>query len=162
MEGHNRVLLSTTPNPLATSSHPTPPQPQPPLSQPPCRFVRLDLDPGSITWRRVLDTNDRFLRQITIGQGPQVGGRLGGAGRSLRCALRCAALVQRTSRVERRRRPSAASLLAAALSPRPGSLCVPAQCDHALPTSPDALSHCVPWPDTPTPAPLGVSHRRRA
>jgi len=33
------------------------------------RFVRLDIDPESITWRRVLDTNDRFLRGITIGQG---------------------------------------------------------------------------------------------
>jgi formyltetrahydrofolate synthetase len=35
------------------------------------RFARLDIDPASITWRRVLDTNDRMLRQITIGQGPE-------------------------------------------------------------------------------------------
>src|SRR5271170_4524676 len=35
------------------------------------RFVRLDIDPDSITWRRVTDTNDRMLRQITIGQGPE-------------------------------------------------------------------------------------------
>ena len=35
------------------------------------RFVRLDIDPDSITWRRVVDTNDRFLREITIGQGPE-------------------------------------------------------------------------------------------
>ena len=34
------------------------------------RFVRLDIDPDSITWRRVVDTNDRMLRTITIGQGP--------------------------------------------------------------------------------------------
>jgi formyltetrahydrofolate synthetase len=34
------------------------------------RFARLDIDPDSITWRRVVDTNDRMLRQITIGQGP--------------------------------------------------------------------------------------------
>jgi methylenetetrahydrofolate dehydrogenase (NADP+) / methenyltetrahydrofolate cyclohydrolase / formyltetrahydrofolate synthetase len=34
------------------------------------RFVRLDIDPESITMRRVVDTNDRFLREITIGQGP--------------------------------------------------------------------------------------------
>jgi len=34
------------------------------------RFVRLDIDPDSITWRRVIDINDRFLRTITIGQGP--------------------------------------------------------------------------------------------
>jgi formyltetrahydrofolate synthetase len=33
------------------------------------RFSRLDIDPDSITWRRVTDTNDRMLRQITIGQG---------------------------------------------------------------------------------------------
>ncbi len=35
------------------------------------RFARLDIDPSTITWRRVLDTNDRMLRQITIGQGPE-------------------------------------------------------------------------------------------
>lgn len=34
------------------------------------RFARLDVDPDSITWNRVMDTNDRFLRRITIGQGP--------------------------------------------------------------------------------------------
>ncbi|KAK5857226.1 hypothetical protein PBY51_010484 [Eleginops maclovinus] len=32
------------------------------------RFARLDIEPSSITWHRVLDTNDRFLRKITIGQ----------------------------------------------------------------------------------------------
>ncbi|HSQ25586.1 MAG TPA: formate--tetrahydrofolate ligase [Anaerolineales bacterium] len=35
------------------------------------RFVRLDIDPDNITWRRVVDTNDRFLREITIGKGPE-------------------------------------------------------------------------------------------
>ncbi|MGH9647742.1 MAG: formate--tetrahydrofolate ligase [Bryobacteraceae bacterium] len=35
------------------------------------RFARLDIDPDTITWRRVVDTNDRFLRQITVGQGPE-------------------------------------------------------------------------------------------
>lgn len=35
------------------------------------RFARLDIDPDSITWRRVVDTNDRFLREITIGEGPE-------------------------------------------------------------------------------------------
>jgi formyltetrahydrofolate synthetase len=34
------------------------------------RFVRLDIDPDTITWRRVVDTNDRYLRGITIGRGP--------------------------------------------------------------------------------------------
>src|SRR5580658_1476933 len=35
------------------------------------RFARLDIDPESIAWRRVIDTNDRMLRQITIGQGTE-------------------------------------------------------------------------------------------
>jgi formyltetrahydrofolate synthetase len=35
------------------------------------RFARLDIDPDSITWRRVVDTNDRFLREIEIGLGPE-------------------------------------------------------------------------------------------
>lgn len=33
------------------------------------RFVRLDIDPETITWRRVVDTNDRYLREIVIGHG---------------------------------------------------------------------------------------------
>ena len=39
------------------------------------RFVRLDIHPETITWKRVMDTNDRMLRQITIGEGPQEKGR---------------------------------------------------------------------------------------
>ena len=34
------------------------------------RFARLDIDPDTITWRRVVDINDRHLRSVTIGQGP--------------------------------------------------------------------------------------------
>uniref|UniRef100_A0A452RIP5 formate--tetrahydrofolate ligase n=1 Tax=Ursus americanus TaxID=9643 RepID=A0A452RIP5_URSAM len=34
------------------------------------KFARLNIDPSTITWQRVLDTNDRFLRKITIGQAP--------------------------------------------------------------------------------------------
>ncbi|KAL7615423.1 hypothetical protein Lser_V15G08108 [Lactuca serriola] len=34
------------------------------------KFARLDIDPDSITWRRVMDVNDRFLRKISVGQGP--------------------------------------------------------------------------------------------
>jgi formate--tetrahydrofolate ligase len=32
------------------------------------KFVRLDLDADRVTWRRVVDMNDRFLRQITVGR----------------------------------------------------------------------------------------------
>lgn len=34
------------------------------------KFARLDIDPETVTWRRVTDTNDRLLRGITVGQGP--------------------------------------------------------------------------------------------
>src|SRR5262249_1335247 len=35
------------------------------------RSPRLDIDPETITWRGVVDTNDRMLRQITVGQGAE-------------------------------------------------------------------------------------------
>lgn len=34
------------------------------------KFVRLDIDPKTITWKRVLDLNDRSLRGITINEAP--------------------------------------------------------------------------------------------
>ncbi|XP_050295926.1 C-1-tetrahydrofolate synthase, cytoplasmic [Anthonomus grandis grandis] len=34
------------------------------------RFARLDIDPEHVLWNRVVDINDRFLREITIGQAP--------------------------------------------------------------------------------------------
>ena len=32
------------------------------------RFARLNIDPATISWNRVMNVNDRFLRKITIGQ----------------------------------------------------------------------------------------------
>ena len=40
------------------------------------RFARLDIDPDTVTWQRVIDTNDRFLRKITIGQSATEKGRV--------------------------------------------------------------------------------------
>jgi formate--tetrahydrofolate ligase len=34
-------------------------------------FARLNIDPSTITWQRVLDTCDRHLRQIQVGIGPK-------------------------------------------------------------------------------------------
>lgn len=39
------------------------------------RFVRLNIEPSTITWNRVVDTCDRFLRQITVGQSKAEKGR---------------------------------------------------------------------------------------
>jgi formyltetrahydrofolate synthetase len=36
---------------------------------------RLDIDPYRLTWNRVLDVNDRALRNIVIGLGPELDGR---------------------------------------------------------------------------------------
>ncbi|NTU51249.1 MAG: formate--tetrahydrofolate ligase, partial [Candidatus Aminicenantes bacterium] len=35
------------------------------------RLFRLDIDPDTVTWNRVIDVNDRFLRRIWIGLGPE-------------------------------------------------------------------------------------------
>jgi methylenetetrahydrofolate dehydrogenase (NADP+)/methenyltetrahydrofolate cyclohydrolase/formyltetrahydrofolate synthetase len=34
------------------------------------KFARLDIDPETVTWCRCVDVNDRMLRGITVGQGP--------------------------------------------------------------------------------------------
>ena len=34
------------------------------------RFVRLNVDRDTLTWRRATDTNDRLLREITVGESP--------------------------------------------------------------------------------------------
>ena len=38
------------------------------------RFARLDIDPANVTWRRVIDVNDRFLREIEVGLGKDEAG----------------------------------------------------------------------------------------
>jgi methylenetetrahydrofolate dehydrogenase (NADP+) / methenyltetrahydrofolate cyclohydrolase / formyltetrahydrofolate synthetase len=50
------------------------PDPDALLPQEQTRFVRLDIDPDKIQWRRVVDVNDRFLREIEIGLGPEEAG----------------------------------------------------------------------------------------
>eukprot|EP01087_Luapelamoeba_hula_P000601 TRINITY_DN10450_c0_g2_i1.p1 TRINITY_DN10450_c0_g2~~TRINITY_DN10450_c0_g2_i1.p1 ORF type:complete len:637 (+),score=130.28 TRINITY_DN10450_c0_g2_i1:18-1928(+) len=35
------------------------------------RFSRLDLDLATLTWNRVIDTNDRFMRGVSVGQGKE-------------------------------------------------------------------------------------------
>ena len=35
------------------------------------RMFRLDIDPAGITWNRVIDISDRFLRVVKIGLGPE-------------------------------------------------------------------------------------------
>ncbi|KAJ7063315.1 formate--tetrahydrofolate ligase-domain-containing protein [Mycena amicta] len=64
------------------------------------RFARLDVDPATITWNRVLDTNDRFLRKITIGQGPAEKGHEREAGFDIAVASECMAVLALTTGLE--------------------------------------------------------------
>ncbi|KAF2832349.1 FTHFS-domain-containing protein [Ophiobolus disseminans] len=57
------------------------------------RFARLDIDPETITWRRVLDVNDRHLRQITIGQAPTEKGHTRETGFDISVASECMAIL---------------------------------------------------------------------
>jgi methylenetetrahydrofolate dehydrogenase (NADP+)/methenyltetrahydrofolate cyclohydrolase/formyltetrahydrofolate synthetase len=57
------------------------------------RFARLDIDPDTITWRRVLDVNDRHLRGITIGQAPTEKGQTRETGFDISVASECMAIL---------------------------------------------------------------------
>jgi methylenetetrahydrofolate dehydrogenase (NADP+)/methenyltetrahydrofolate cyclohydrolase/formyltetrahydrofolate synthetase/formate--tetrahydrofolate ligase len=61
------------------------------------RFARLDIDPDTITWRRVVDTNDRFLRQITVGQGPEEKGAARSTGFDIAVASEIMAVLALTT-----------------------------------------------------------------
>ncbi|VFR02892.1 unnamed protein product [Cuscuta campestris] len=61
------------------------------------KFVRLDIDPSSITWKRVMDVNDRFLRKITIGQGPDEKGMVRETGFDISVASEIMAVLALTT-----------------------------------------------------------------
>ncbi|KAK9782730.1 putative C-1-tetrahydrofolate synthase [Seiridium cardinale] len=57
------------------------------------RFARLDIDPETITWRRVLDVNDRHLRGITVGTAPTEKGQTRETGFDISVASECMAIL---------------------------------------------------------------------
>jgi methylenetetrahydrofolate dehydrogenase (NADP+)/methenyltetrahydrofolate cyclohydrolase/formyltetrahydrofolate synthetase len=61
------------------------------------RFARLDIDIDSVTVRRVIDTNDRFLRTITIGQGPEEKGMTRSTGFDITVASEVMAILALTT-----------------------------------------------------------------
>jgi formyltetrahydrofolate synthetase len=61
------------------------------------RFVRLDVDPSTITWRRVVDINDRHLRVITVGQGPKEKGHTRQTGFDITVASEIMAILALTT-----------------------------------------------------------------
>jgi methylenetetrahydrofolate dehydrogenase (NADP+) / methenyltetrahydrofolate cyclohydrolase / formyltetrahydrofolate synthetase len=57
------------------------------------RFARLDIDPDTITWRRVLDVSDRHLRGIKVGQAPTEKGHSRDTGFDISVASECMAIL---------------------------------------------------------------------
>ena len=61
------------------------------------KFVRLDIDPETITWRRVVDINDRHLREIEIGLGPKEHGHTRRTGYDITVASEIMAILALTT-----------------------------------------------------------------
>uniref|UniRef100_A0AAR2JT10 C-1-tetrahydrofolate synthase, cytoplasmic n=1 Tax=Pygocentrus nattereri TaxID=42514 RepID=A0AAR2JT10_PYGNA len=80
------------------------------------RFARLDIDPESITWQRVLDTNDRFLRKITVGQSPTEKGHTRTAQFDITVASEIMAVLALTSSMEDMRQRLAKMVVATSRS----------------------------------------------
>ena len=57
------------------------------------KFARLDIDPETITWRRVLDVNDRHLRSIIVGKAPTEKGTERETGFDISVASECMAIL---------------------------------------------------------------------
>ncbi|GAA5845755.1 hypothetical protein JCM9279_006098 [Rhodotorula babjevae] len=57
------------------------------------RFARLDIDPEKISWHRVVDTNDRYLRKIQTGLGPAEQGKTLETGFDIAVASECMAVL---------------------------------------------------------------------
>ncbi|KAJ5357558.1 Formate-tetrahydrofolate ligase FTHFS [Penicillium brevicompactum] len=64
------------------------------------RFARLDIDPETITWRRVLDVNDRHLRGITVGQAATEKGHSRDTGFDISVASECMAILALSNDLE--------------------------------------------------------------
>jgi formyltetrahydrofolate synthetase len=61
------------------------------------RFARLDIDPNGIQWRRVVDVNDRFLREIQVGLGKDELGHEHRSGYDISVASEIMAILALTS-----------------------------------------------------------------
>lgn len=83
------------------------------------KFVRLDIDPDTITWRRVVDCNDRHLRSITIGQGPAEKGHTRSTGFDITVASECMAVLALSSSLSDMRERLGSMVVASSRSGEP-------------------------------------------
>jgi methylenetetrahydrofolate dehydrogenase (NADP+)/methenyltetrahydrofolate cyclohydrolase/formyltetrahydrofolate synthetase len=63
-------------------------------------FARLDIDESTITWRRVIDINDRFLREIEVGRGKDEAGFEHKSGYDITVASEIMAILALTTDLE--------------------------------------------------------------
>jgi len=61
------------------------------------KFAFLDIDENKIMWNRVVDINDRYLRKITVGQGPEEKGRTRSTGFDITVASEIMAILALTT-----------------------------------------------------------------
>ncbi len=64
------------------------------------RFARLDIDYSGVQWRRVIDINDRMLREITVGQGKDEAGFEHKSGYDITVASEIMAILALTTSLE--------------------------------------------------------------
>ena len=64
------------------------------------RFARLDIDPNGVQWRRVIDVNDRFLREIEVGLGKEEAGFEHRSGYDITVASEIMAILALTTSLE--------------------------------------------------------------
>lgn len=64
------------------------------------RFARLDIDAATVTWRRVIDVNDRMLREVEVGLGPDEKGFEHRSGYDITVASEIMAILALTTGIE--------------------------------------------------------------
>ncbi len=64
------------------------------------RFARLDIDESTIAWRRVIDINDRFLREVQVGMGKDEAGFEHRSGYDITVASEIMAVLALTTSLE--------------------------------------------------------------
>jgi len=64
------------------------------------QFAYLDIDPDGVTWNRVIDISDRFLRRIQVGLGPDEKGRSRITGFDITVASELMAILALTTGLE--------------------------------------------------------------
>ena len=64
------------------------------------RFARLDMDEKTVTWRRVVDINDRMLREVEVGRGKDENGHAHMSGYDITVASEIMAVLALTTGIE--------------------------------------------------------------